>query len=187
MLEASGRRHSEEKFAKRIRAQLQTDLPQYSVTKGTNLLYKLIIAPGMKLKPEDFKKPMRGQYAFQTDILISDKKDDTPLVVVELKHGGFSTHDVLTYSSKALQHKAIYPYLRYGFVVGGQRKIDQKFFIHNVGFDFALMVGSYRTKGQQQELAQLLNRQAEIARELGKMIEGDKHRKRIYEASVLMR
>jgi hypothetical protein len=175
-------------FARQIKAQLDKDLPEYGVSKGTNLLYKLIVAPGFVLKPKDIKHPSRGngQYGFQTDILISRKKDGTPLVVVELKHGGFSTHDVLTYSSKALKHKEIYPYLRYGFVVGGQKKIDQKFFTHNVGFDFALTVASYRTSGQHREFADLLRRQANIAEEFAKMIDGDKKRKRIYETRVVM-
>jgi len=42
-----------------------------------------------------------------------------PFVVIETKYGSFSTHDVLIYSTKALKHKEIYPYIRYGFVVGG--------------------------------------------------------------------
>ena len=44
----------------------------------------------------------------------------------------------MTYSTKAQKHKEIYPYLRYGLVVGGINKITNKFFIHNIGFDFAI-------------------------------------------------
>lgn len=57
-----------------------------------------------------------------------------------MKFGGFSTHDVLTYSAKATKHKEIYPYLRYGLVIGKKEKIDRKFFTHNSGFDFAVAI-----------------------------------------------
>lgn len=60
------------------------------------------------------------------------------MVIIETKWGKFSTHDVLTYSTKALKHKETYPYIRYGLVVGGKNKIDKRFFTHNVGFDFAI-------------------------------------------------
>ncbi|HOE14216.1 MAG TPA: hypothetical protein PLL62_02245 [Candidatus Saccharicenans sp.] len=66
------------------------------------------------------------------------KSKQLPLVVIETKYKGFSTHDVLTYSTKAQKHKEIYPYLRYGLVVGGINVIQNRFFTHNSGFDFAL-------------------------------------------------
>ena len=69
-----------------------------------------------------------------------------------MKYGNFTTHDVLTYSTKALKHKGVYPYLRYGFVVGGRRTITNKFFTHNEGFDFALAM----TKPDEASLSKLL-------------------------------
>ncbi len=58
---------------------------------------------------------------YQTDLLISDATEEawTPRVVVECKLGRVSTHDALTYSTKAstLQHPP--PYLRYGILIGG--------------------------------------------------------------------
>lgn len=69
------------------------------------------------------------------------KKEGLPLVVCELKYkkeGGFTTHDVLTYSTKAIKHKEVYPYLRYGFIAGNTGTLTNKFFTHNAGFDFAM-------------------------------------------------
>jgi len=63
-----------------------------------------------------------------------------PLVIIETKYGGFHTHDVITYSTKALKHKEVYFYVRYGLVVGGENIIHNKFFVHNVGFDFAIAI-----------------------------------------------
>jgi hypothetical protein len=147
----------------------------YEVLKYENLLYKLIINDKGELQPEDYIKPTRGKYAFQTDIVIKKiipadpavavqegvnglelhvgerglqqcaggircVNDGVyiPLVVIEIKYGGLTTHDVLTYSAKALKHKDIYPYLRYGLVLGGLKSIPNRFFVHNQGFDFAL-------------------------------------------------
>src|SRR3989344_5702438 len=142
--------------------------PPYEVLVGSNLLYKLIVDANGKLKPEDINNPMRGQYAFQTDILIRDEK--TPLVVLELKYGGFSTHDVLTYSTKAIKHKEIYPYLRYGLVVGGQEMIDRKFFTHNTGFDFAIMIRDIAKEDK--ELIRIIKNQLHISEQLKEILKG---------------
>ncbi|MHA2277829.1 MAG: hypothetical protein ACXAC2_18770, partial [Candidatus Kariarchaeaceae archaeon] len=110
----------------------------YQIFEGKSLLYKLVIDPNQDLTPKNWKDPTRGDYAFETDLMIMDGK--TPMVVIELKYRRFTTHDIITYSSKAIKHKEIYPYLRYGLVVGNKEKIDMKFFTHNQGFDFALMM-----------------------------------------------
>ena len=130
---------SEEKFRKALCRRLIKELPsRYAVGENENLLYKLMIDGDGEFKPKDPKEPKRGQLAFQTDLLI--KKGGLPLVVIETKIEGFTPHDVLTYSAKALKHKEVYPYLRYGLVVGDAEIIQNKFFVHNVGFDFALAI-----------------------------------------------
>ena len=63
-------------------------------------------------------------------------------MVLEFK-AGMSTHDVLTYSAKARKHKQIYPYLRYGIIVGSEAKVAAKFFIHNESLDFCCAARAY--------------------------------------------
>jgi hypothetical protein len=128
----------EKELEKRIKDRLEKSLKGYEVKTGESLIYKIILDRNLEHRPNDLKNPTRGDYAFQTDILI--KKSGLPLVVIELKNKGFSTHDIITYSNKAIRHKDIYPYIRYGYVVFGVPKIDKKFFTHNVGVDFALAV-----------------------------------------------
>jgi hypothetical protein len=131
------------------------------------LLYKIVIDGSGKIEPtqkSDYLRPKRRQIAFQADIVIRDKKSQVPLVVIELKYGTFSTHDVLTYSTKALRHKEIYPYLRYGFAIAGGKHINEKFFLHNVGFDFALAFPE--RPGGRNGLRELVERQIKIARSL---------------------
>lgn len=124
-----------ENIKEKIKGNLDTN--KYAVKSNENLLYKVTVNESFEFEPNDPKDPKRGNYAFQTDLLITKNDNDLPLVVIETKYGGFSTHDILTYSTKALKHKEVFPFIRYGLLVGGIDKITNKFFIHNVGFDFA--------------------------------------------------
>jgi hypothetical protein len=116
----------EKQFRDTLHELLKDRLLGYNVVKGGSLLYKLMIDSQGKLQPEPetLADPKRGQLAFQTDIVV--KNEIVPLVVLELKVGDFSTHDVLIYSSKAAKHKEVYPYLRYGFVIGEKTKIEKR-------------------------------------------------------------
>ncbi len=131
---------NESEFREKLKYKLRENLDnsQYEVKTHQNLIYKVIVNPQGEYEPEKAEAPIRGNYAFQTDLLIMKKSKQLPLVVIETKYNGFSTHDILTYSTKAQKHKEIYPYLRYGLVVGGINVIQNRFFTHNIGFDFAL-------------------------------------------------
>ena len=181
------RKRSEKQFTQGIVRHLRRELGAvYEIGTGAkaNLLYKLIIVPGITIKPEKWGKPARAQYAFQTDVLITRKRDHTPLVVIEIKFGGFSTHDVLTYSSKALKHKEIYPYLRYGFMVGDQKQLDWKFFTHNTGFDFALAIGSGYTSRQKDLLTAMIKNQIKIAKRLTEIVQKNRELVKSYETTI---
>jgi len=128
----------EKEFAQKIKNALEKKFKDYTILTDANLLYKVIVDENMNFSPANPEEPKRGNLAFQIDLLI--KKGNLPLVAIETKYDNFSTHDVLIYSTKALKHKGIYPYLRYGFVVRNASVITNKFFTHNQGFDFALVV-----------------------------------------------
>jgi hypothetical protein len=130
----------EKEFSRILEDYLHKNLEGYEVTSREPILYNVIVVEEGKFKPGSPENPKSGSLsAFQTDLLI--KQDGLPLVVCELKYkkdSGFTTHDILTYSTKALKHKEIYPYLRYGFIAGNTKKLTNKFFTHNAGFDFAM-------------------------------------------------
>lgn len=114
---------SERELAEKIRDILDAELSsRYAVCIGKSILYKIEVDSLGNMTPQSLTIPMRGKYAFQTDILVEKRETSVPLVVVELKSGSFTTHDVITYSAKAMQHKGIYPYLRYGLLVVGATK-----------------------------------------------------------------
>lgn len=142
------------------------------VNKWKNLIYRVIVGSNMKYVPETPLKNIRGRFAFQTDILIS--KDSVPLVVIELKYRGITTHNILTYSSKAQEHKRIYPYLRYGLVVGGRKNIPKRFFVHNFGFDFAFALPDLEDRKETEKLVEILREQVLNASTLLKIFEQNK-------------
>jgi hypothetical protein len=145
----------------------------YNCGSETNLVYQIIINSNGDVQPSDPVHPSRGNYAFQTDILI--KKGKIPIVAIETKYKSLTTHDILTYSTKAMKHKEIYPYLRYGLIVGNNGKIPNRFFIHNQGFDFAASLSYDKDNsffdGELDGIINIIKRQIEDSEKLLKLIE----------------
>jgi hypothetical protein len=156
------RRSREKADAAVLQGLLSQHLTGYSVRCGENLLYKIEVEATGKITHEATNPPMRGQYAFQTDILI--RKNGTPLVAIELKSGSFSSHDIITYSAKAERHKRVYPYLRYGFIVTRSEGLGRRFVMHNEGFDFAAALPDGPV--DEASLLSIIRRQTESAERL---------------------
>ncbi|UWU90612.1 hypothetical protein [Bradyrhizobium sp. CB1015] len=177
---------AERRAALRVQTSLALHLPNCRIELGQNLLYKIEVAPSGEVSHRHGDSPTRGQYAFQTDILISKPcgslKQMVPLVVIELKATSFSSHDVLLYSAKAAKHKAIYPYLRYGFVVVGLESLGRRFLIHNEEFDFAMAVPD--AAAIETALVPLVRRQLKCAQRLVGLNSSGRIQLRRYEATI---
>jgi hypothetical protein len=154
--------------------------PMIIVQQGANLLYRIEIAGSGKVSNRGDSTPRRGQYAFQTDVLVS--KAGILLVVVELTSGSFSTHDVITYSWKAQRHKQVYPYLRYGFAVVGLEALGRRFVTHNEGFDFAVALPT--PSCIQTELVTIVDRQIASAERMVALTASNQLKLRRYEETV---
>ena len=176
---------NEKDFALQIKDFLEKELnDKYLVHSGKSLLYKLEIDTNGQLKPKDIFNPTRGQYAFETDILIESKKLNIPLVVVELKFGGFSTHDIITYSAKASKHKDIYPYLRYGFIVGDSEFITGKFLTHNQAVDFSMTIKDFAS--DKLDFLALIKRQVDNAEKLIDALKDNRVNIKQYEENIVI-
>jgi hypothetical protein len=107
------------------------------VSDGSKLAYSCVINEYDK---NGKNEPISSKY--ETDVLVCDSFNDgrwIPRVVVECKIGGsVTTHDALTYSSKAATHKQVHPYLRYGFLAGERKHyaIPPRLVKHGAQFDF---------------------------------------------------
>ena len=160
-------------FQKRLES--QPFYKSFKICVGKSLLYKIEMDATLNVYPNELKIPKRGQYAFETDLLVENINPPIPLVIIELKIGNFSTHEVITYSAKAARHKEVYPYLRYGFVVRGDKPLTRKFLTHNQGIDFALSVSNV----EDTELFKVVRRQTRYAQALAQfMRDKDKSFKR---------
>jgi hypothetical protein len=143
------------------------------IERGANLLYQVTVDNRLELKVNP-KHPKRGQSAFQTDLCVFERIDsDTsiPRVVLEFK-STVSTHDVLTYSSKARKHKQVYPYLRYGLVIGSEAGIPGRFFTHNESLDFCVAASSYKVNRLHELFAILLRDEVAAPRDLERIAFG---------------
>ena len=174
---------TEEEFGIALAKALEKDLSDYEVTTKESLIYRVIVDEDGEFFPRNTEKPIRGKLAFQTDLLV--KKGKLPLVVCELKYkkgGGFTTHDILTYSTKAKRHKEIYPYLRYGFIAGNTQTLSNKFFTHNTAFDFALAIEGFN-KESKEEFVCLVKDQVSYGEKLLNVLQ-NKHSARLYKTSL---
>ena len=148
--------------------------PPLTIQRGAALLYQVTVDNKLHIRV-DPKKPMRGQSAFQTDLCVFETLDGEtkiPRVVLEFKPT-LSTHDVLIYSAKARKHKQIYPYLRYGLVIGNEEKVPGKFFTHNEALDFCVASASYKANRLHEIIARLLKSEVQASRQLEKVTFGD--------------
>ena len=166
---------SEDTLVEKVRALLAKRLPaSLIVRKGAPLLYQIRLSNALSITL-DPAKPTRGQSAFQTDLCVFQKRPkglELPRVVLEFKTK-LSTHDVLTYSTKARRHKQIYPFLRYGLVIARDASVPRRFFFHNEGLDFCVALGGMTRAGQVHTLLTLVKAEAMISRRLERIALGE--------------
>lgn len=166
----------EDEFVEFARAAVAGVLcPPLSVERGKALLYRLTLDNQLRIipTPKGVEEPARGQSAFQTDLCVFEKVNAVkiPRVALEFKTR-LTTHDVLTYSTKAARHKAIYPYLRYGLIISGKEKLPGRFFTHNSGFDFAVAAAAFKRDRMKELLRKLLKDEVKVSRQLEKIAFG---------------
>ena len=86
--------------------------------------------------------------SFETDLVVYEKRDKkiVPRVIIESKVGTVTTHDAITYSHKAMYHKNVIPFLRYGIMLGSREKypLPGRLFRHGTNFDFLFSFVDYQ-------------------------------------------
>ncbi len=122
-------------------------------------------------------EPIRGGgTGFEQDILlferVSGQTSIVPRVVVEVKFGGVTTHDAIVYSEKAERIRNVYPYLRYGFILGDMSSIPPRVLRLGLGFDFILRISNPPIQAEMDHLISLLSDELETSRKLGKVLSG---------------
>lgn len=145
--------------------------PRLRVYTGKRLAYSLEIE---SYGPKD--DPRRSLMSYQTDLLVREEHEDgswTPRLVIEVKIGGVTSHDAITYSQKATAHKNLHPYLRYGFLIGhnDETYLPGRLIRHGLEFDFMLSWSSdLPSKSEVSYLAKLAITEVEASRSLERIV-----------------
>lgn len=160
------------KFAPAVEAKIHSKDSSLSVFTGKRLPYAYEIHSYLDdgNKDQDFM-------AYETDLLITEKLPNNkwiPRVIVEAKcRGSITTHDVITYSHKALTHRQVHPYLRYGILIGERKEhpLPGRLFRHGTQFDFMISwKGIKATRIEMSNFIEILIKEVQASRMMQKII-----------------
>ena len=116
---------------------------------------------------------------FEQDILLYERAlsgvtSIVPRVVAEVKFGNVTTHDAITYSNKARRVRTVYPYVRYGLILGALANIPGRVLRLGEEFDFVVVVSAHCEPEELQQLSALFQHELQSSRDLGKILSGQK-------------
>ncbi len=102
------------------------------------------------------EEPETEAISFATDFLVVEESPDgswKPRVVAEAKVGSVTTHDAITYSQKAANHRSVFPYLRYGIMLGSRQHypLPGRLYRHGTQFDFMISFKEYEPSPKEME------------------------------------
>ena len=115
------------------------------------------IAYGYEIRAYRYEKePEAEAIEFATDFIVVEGTDGgwKPRVVVEAKVGSVTTHDAITYSQKAANHRSVFPYLRYGIMLGNRQHypLPGRLYRHGTQFDFMISFRGYKPSTKELEV-----------------------------------
>jgi hypothetical protein len=167
---------NEKEFTHALVDRLRAFIKDLEVETGRSIFYSVYIDETgnipLHLNPQ--REPMRGEgTGFEQDILlferVSCQTSIIPRVAVEVKFRGVTTHDALVYSAKAERIRNVYPYLRYGLILGDMNTIPSRVLRLGREFDFMVQISNPPTEAELDRLAKLLADEVETSRKLGKV------------------
>jgi hypothetical protein len=122
------------------------------------------------------EEPEAEAISFATDFSVIEELPDgswKPRVVVEAKVDSITTHDAITYSRKAADHKSVFPYLRYGIMLGNRQHypLPGRLYRHGTQFDFMISFKEHEPNAKELEAFRaILFEEVEASRALENMI-----------------
>jgi hypothetical protein len=129
-------------------------------------------------------KPHAKSMKYETDLLISESFPGgsvRPIIIIEAKIERVTTHDAITYSQKALAHKQVHPYLRYGIILGARKHypLPGRLFRHGAAFDFMQSFSGFEpTDEEWKSFIKILWQEVENSRLLREVIFNSRSKRR---------
>jgi hypothetical protein len=129
------------------------------------------------------ERPEAEAIPFATDFIVIEDTDGSwkPRVVVEAKVDSITTHDAITYSHKAANHKSVFPYLRYGIMLGnrGHYPLPGRLYRHGTQFDFMISFKEHKPSPKEiTRFSEVLVDEVRASRDLENMIYESRKRDR---------
>ena len=167
---------NEQEFTQVIVDRLRTKLVGYEIETRKSLFYSLIIdgQGNIPLRLNSKGEPKRGGgTGFEQDILIYQRVNGqtniVPRVSIEVKFQAITTHGALVYSEKARRIRSVYPYLRYGLILGDMASIPPRVLRLGAEFDFMLIVSNPPSNDEINSLLEILMDEINTSHQLGKV------------------
>ncbi len=184
---------SESQFVKALVTSVKQNLGQnldegIEIATGISLLYAITFddSGNLRVPLDDEGKPKRGGGAgFQQDILLFEKAPFSaeasgavhtsivPRVIAEVKLGGVTTHAVITYSEKARRIRAIYPFARYGLILGGVSRVPGRVLRLGQEFDFIVVLNNPPEELEIEALSDMLQEECQTSEDVARMLSGE--------------
>lgn len=171
----------EEAFGELLARRLRVILPaKYEIATKRSLLYAVSFDDrgDLQLGQNAEREPTRGGgTGFEQDLLLFERSPAgqtsvIPRVSVELKFGGVNTHDAIVYSEKARRIRAIYPYVRYGLILGGLGHIPARTLRLGTEFDFVIATPARPGSAYLARLARLLRVELRLSGKMTAVLRG---------------
>lgn len=166
-------------IANTIDERLKKESPHLFANTGKKLTYANEVVAYTQAQEEKIECE---QMRFETDILIYESLDNgrwKPRVVIETKIRDVTTHDAITYSQKAANHKAVHPYLRYGIGIGKIDQLPGRLFRHGENFDFMISWSDFDPNGDELDsLMAVVKKEVEASRQLEEIMYGTRNKDR---------
>ena len=120
---------------------------------------------------------------FETDLVVYEKDNGKviPRVIIESKVGSVTTHDAITYSHKAMYHKNVIPFVRYGIMLGARENypLPGRLFRHGTNFDFLFSFVDYEpTEKELNVFIDMLKKEIEYSHKIEEILFNSRSRGR---------
>lgn len=124
---------------------------------------------------------------FETDMVVYEKANGKiiPRVIIEAKVGTVTTHDAITYSHKAMYHKNVIPFVRYGIMLGARETypLPGRLFRHGTNFDFLFSFVDYSPSDLEvDQFVEMVKKEITYSRQIEEILSNSRspNRKRYY-------
>ena len=129
------------------------------------------------------EKDSFSETSFETDMVVYEKLNNKiiPRVIVEAKVGTVSTHDAITYSHKAMYHKNVIPFVRYGIMLGNRETypLPGRLFRHGTNFDFLFSFVDYLPSDKEiNAFVEMIKKEITYSRQFEEILSNSRSRNR---------